>query len=571
MRTQNFYQLSRAAQDRFIDTALRRTVPKPILSRACLRPFPWLWAAATSAGLCAFVILIGWGYGRLDTPFAIVPRWMYGVYALVASLTCYCLLQSVARLSESQHAPFPHGKFIYPAALIDASRPNFGIWPLSDLQSVDLAGHTVALRFSDGTTAKFRARDDAAAQQARERILEAKRELLEATLQDQDLSALDPLLEPRYSNPLAPLAPLAPRAPRWRKFSPVFALLAGVTLALVVGFVRNTLSERRMFAVAVETNTPESYRGYLEHGGARPQVRELLLPSAEFEAIKRTGSLEALEAYARDNPDSKIHGAVQLALREALLRALDEARKAETLAALDAFARTHPSQALVQAEVKAARQALMKRVLTNFRENHASKEADLIPFVEQLLEHLAVHGPRVEVRFHRIVPDSVERADKAVRRDKYFIASMLPSRYFDDEHSQKREELIFGHLAERFRDAFSADALELVHGAHLTSSDKLPEQPDVPTLFISHSTNMGQGIGNLNPNGTFVGVGFLFKAQFVIPGVEQTLQMKYSTWRPPDLLELRKGKITIPGVYLTMADTAFGSFDERLVRWLFRK
>jgi hypothetical protein len=37
------------------------------------------------------------------------------------------------------------------------------------------------------------------------------------------------------------------------------------------------------------------------------------------------------------------------------------------------------------------------------------------------------------------------------------------------------------------------------------------------------------------------------------------------------LLKLRKGQLTIPEVYSTLGDSAFGAFEKRLVGWLFRK
>jgi hypothetical protein len=81
---------------------------------------------------------------------------------------------------------------------------------------------------------------------------------------------------------------------------------------------------------------------------------------------------------------------------------------------------------------------------------------------------------------------------------------------------------------------------------------------------------MGSGIGNLNPSGTFVGVGFLFKGYLKAPGWSTPLETKYSTWKPPELLKLRKGELSVPNVYSSMADAAFGTFETRLLAWLFR-
>jgi hypothetical protein len=462
--------------------------------------------------------------------------------------------------------------FLFPSGVIDARRASLRIHPLEELAESRVANANLQLRFADGSKFGFEAKDAAAAETAREMLVTAKRELLEAKLEsDPDLTSFNPLLAPRYSNPLAPPKAHAPAIPKWRIFTPLFALLLGVAMGSLVGFVRNTLSERKMFTRAVEQNTPGAYQAYLSNGGRREEVEALLLPSAEFEAIKQKGSLDELEKFALDNPTSPVKASIDLELRQALLGALNEAKQAGNFSALDHFAETHPTAKLVHAEIQAARAALMREVLTNFADKHAAKDDELVPFFEKLLQYLAANGPRLEVRFHRIVPDSVPKADEAVSRDKYFIKTMLPSQYFDDERSREREEVIFGHLSERFTQAFKAEALTLVHGKPLASNDEVPERPEVPTLFISHSTNMGQGIRNVKPNGTFVGVGFVFRASFVIPGQEQSLQLKYSTWKPPDLLKLRKGQLTIANVYLTMAESAFSAWDERIVKWLFQK
>ncbi len=573
MRNQDFYELTRSAQDHFIEAVLRRTVPKPIISRSSLLPIPWAWAGGSVGGLVVFCVLVGWGYGSLDNPLAFSPPWMLGLHAFVLSASLFAAFRAAALYLEARKAPFPYGRFVFPAGVIDSSRRHFRIQPMKELSQVEVVGErNVLLQFQDGSRAKFKARDAQAAQTAKERIVTARRQLLEAEIEDQDdLASLDPLLEPRFSNPLAPLGPYTPAVPRWRKFTPLVAVGVGALLAVLVGYIRNTLSERQMYAAAVQADTPEAYRAYMQQGGKRQDVPELRLPTAELKLLQQSNDLKALELYAQEHPESKIKAAIDSALRQGLLTALDEAKKKETFQSLDEFAKAHPSQDLVKAEVKSARKALMKRVLSNFADNHAAENYDeLVPFFEKLLHHLAANGPTVEVRFHRILPDTVQRADETVRKDKHFLQSMLPSQYFDDEHAAKREQVIFEHLQERFEEAFNPDALKLTLGKHLTTAEELPNEPSVPTLFITHSTNMGRGIRNLNPDGTFVGVGFVFKAFFVVPHEQDMLTMKYSTWRPPDLLKLRKAKLTIPEVYLTMADVAFDNFDRRVVRWLFR-
>ncbi len=573
MRIQDFYQLTRPVQDRFIDAAYRRSVPKPIISTTKTEPIPWAWVFGALAGLVLFFVLVGWGYGSLESPLALAPTWMLAVYAAVLGGSLFCALRAVALYSEAKQAPFPYGSFVFPSGVIESRGRFFRIHPMAELSKAEVSARQVSLTFEGGSSAKFTARDAEAAQKAKERIVSARRRVLEAEIDDSlDPSTFDPLLPSRFSNPLAPLGPYTPPVPGWRRFAPLAAVVVGVGLAVLIGFLRNTLSERQMYRAAVAADTPQAYGAYMARGGQRQDVPDLRLPTAELKLLQEDGDLKALEAYAQQHPNSKIREAIENALRVALLQALEEAKKKATFQALDEFAKAHPSQELVQEEVKAARRALMASVLSNFADNHAAEDYDeLIPFFRKLLHYLAANGPTVEIRFHRILPESVQRADETVKKDKYFIASMLPSQYFDDEHAQQRETAVFEHLKERFDKAFSPDALRVTRGKLLTTEEELPDDPKVPTLFITHSSNMGHGIRNLNPNGMFVGVGFVFKAFFVVPKEEQMLSMKYSTWRPPDLLKLRKGKLSIPDVYLTMAEAAFKNFDRRVVRWLFRR
>lgn len=573
MKRLHFYKLPRHIQDRFIQASVGLTIPKPIAIAFAPRPIPWVWIGASALGLGLFSLLLGWGYGDSKSSLALAPGYMLWMYGTALAAMAYSIVQAVAHWTESSHVPYRRGRYLFPGVLIDATRDEFVLRPTSDVQSVEVVGQGgLRVSFQDGSHFDFQRRDAEAAGRAKERLIAGKRELIEADIKndDRERAQLDPLLEPRFSNPLAGTEPLNRPIPSWRKWLPWAATALGLVLGAGCGLVRNTLSERRMFAVAVTENTPESLRAYLERGGQRPEVATLLLPTAELERLKLTASLEELERYSQEHPGSSIQGAIDLAVREALLKALTSAKEAKTVSALDEFMRAHASHKLVLAEVQAARQALMAKAAERFEQDYASNLADLGAFMRKALTTLAERGPELHVRFVRIVPESVEKADKTVRKDPAFNNAMLPSSYFDAERSKVREDKLFASLEQRFSKAFPADTLRLVHAEPLAVNAPIPDQVERPTLFVSHSTNMGSGIGNLNPSGTFVGVGFLFKAHFKTPGWTTPLETKYSTWKPPDLLKLRKGEFTVPQVYTSMADTAFGTFEERLVAWLFR-
>jgi hypothetical protein len=518
-------------------------------------------------------LLLRWGYGDLHSSLALAPVWLSVAYGLALAAAAVAAAKGAASWFELTRYPYRRGWFLFPGVLVDTTKPEFTVIPVARLERAETIGQgRLRVSFEGGNDFEFQRKDEAAAERARERLLAAKRETLEADLKDDEKlrAQLDPLLEPRFSNPLAHNSPLSRPKPTWRFWLPGAVGLIALLLGVGFGGIRNTLSERRLYARAVAEGTPEALHAYLDRGGLRPNVQTVLLPTAELEALERQGSLEDLERYSQQHPDSAIRGAIDLAVRDALLQALTTAKEAKSISALDAFTRSHASHALVLQEVQAARRTLLARAAESFVRDFAAPGSDLGPFIEKALSSLAEKGPDVEVRFERIVPDSVAKADKVVSKDPHFLAVMLPSQYFDEAHSKAREEKLFQALEQRFSKAFAPDVLHLVHAAPLTPNAAIPDTVERPTLFISHSTNMGSGIGNLNPSGTFVGVGFLFKANFKTPGWTTPVEIKYSTWKPPDLLKLRKAKISIPDVYLSMADAAFGTFEERLVAWLFR-
>jgi hypothetical protein len=571
MKRVRFYALTRNAQDRFI-AATRGAVPRPLLVRLVGAPFPWVWAFCSVLSLTTFVVLVRWGYGDLYNDVALAPKSWIVAFGLTLVAAIFCGLQAVARFMEARKLPFARGHYLFPSAWFDATSVDFKVRSLLEVRAVEVSGSTVTVRFADGV-GSFPLPKGTEAGAIEEAIQTAKNELQAARVNGdlQHESSLDPAAEPRYSNPLAPRAAHRPQTPGFRKLALPIALVLGGLLGTLSGLYRNRSSERLLYVTARTLDTPEAYRAYLARGGARPDVGQLLLPNAELRRVVELRSLAALESYAMGQQNSVIKPAVDLALRSALLDALEKAKEPKSMTALAEFSRSHPQfGGLVANEVRAARRELMRALGERFVRDFASKTDGLEPLVMALMQRLADKGPRLAVRFQRVVPESVERADKIVQRDKFFAKVMLPSQYFDAEHSTERERVLFEHLHARFSEAFPKDALELVLGEPLDGTGPLPTSVDEPTLALSHSTNMGSGIPNQKPNGTFVGIGFLFRAKFFVPGGPSPLETKHSIWRLPDLLRLRKGTVTIPQVYLNMADDAFSSFDAKVLGWLFK-
>lgn len=576
MIRQSFYQLSRVIQDRFIDAAQGRTIPEPIL--LALAPpgrAVRYWSIASAVALVATAAALAVGYGNLSSGWALAPQSAVLVYGALASLCLWCAARAFIAQHVAKSVPYLRGRFVFPACLVDTTRSDFVIYPVTDLTRAEVVGgRRVALQFSgqQSGSARFEFEADSAdaAATACEALVSWKRELLERELQGVERVQLDPLSEPRYSNPLSSrVGRQRPTVPFRHLVVPV-CLVAGFGLGFGLGNVRNVLSERRLFARAVHDNSPAAYRAYLERGGTRPEVASLLLPRAELAALVQGTDLAALEAYSVANPDSAIRVEIDAVLRERLLAELNVATRERTLAALEKFQREHAAALpLVAKEVRSVRLSILNEVFERFVPR-AAETPGLLPFMKAVMAHVAEHGPVLQVRFQRIIPESSARADELVRNDKYFNAALVPSQYFEEARLEPWMQLVFQRVFRGFGLIFPTDVLDVQRGPALPIAPDLPTNAATPTLAISYSTNMGRGIPNRNPTGTFFGVGFLFQARLLLDSAKP-VELRYSTWKPPDLLKLREGKLKIADVYQNMANDAFKSFDTRIGAWLFKR
>lgn len=568
MKRTPFYTLKRPLQERFIAATKGLTVPAPLAHEALKTRLPVMWMLGSGAAFAGFALVLGAGYGKLDSSIAIAPGWMFWVYGLLLGCSVWCGIQAWLQFQRRQRSPFIFGVYLFPAVVVDARTANLDSYPLTEGAKIGVEGRNLVVHV-EGRAWTFVMVSNEEARQVQQ---ELEQGLRDAATSGAEWHKFDPFAEPRYSSPLTSRERMAPFAPRWVKWSPLLAGLVASIIAPLTGATRNLLSERRMYGVAVERNTPSAYRDYLARvgEGKRPDVREVRLPTAELNELKAQGDLGALEQWALQNEESKIKVAIDAVLRQELLNELVAVARKESLAAVQEFVASHPKHALVETEIKNVRKKLTRRTFQEYTEAFASRTEGSNDAIEALLGYIAEHDSKVDVRFQRILTDKVARADQVVRNSKYYAPVMLPSQYFDSKASTAREDGLYQHFQERFRSAFKPDVVDLIRGEAVEPGQPAPTKLERPLLLVSHSITMGHGIGNTHPNGIFVGVGFLFEAQLFVPSQDKPLKLRYSTWRMPDLTKLREGKLTIPQVYQQMSDVAFEAFDKRLVDWLVR-
>src|SRR5690606_6575193 len=237
-------------------------------------------------------------------------------------------------------------------------------------------------------------------------------------------------------------------------------------------------------------NSEASYRAYIERGGERADVREILLPRAELLAV--SGDLAAVEKYAAANPQSNIRDAIDAVLRLELLKELRRVRAESDLAAIEAFKEQHPDYEIVENELAEARKEVFTAAVKQFEARYSPNEK-VRDFIEALIEYSEQHNPTVVVRFVRTLPPSIERADSAIRRSAYFTGNKaIPSQYFDGEYAEDREARAAKTLIGALQSAFSPTILSFTFDSEASPPDPGAE-PKVPTLTIDYKTEMSGG------------------------------------------------------------------------------
>lgn len=569
MKRTPFYTLKRPLQERFLAATRGQTIPAPLAFKGPKARIPLSWASASLTALVLLCVSLTVGYGDLGSSIAIVPGWAYGVYGALLALALWTGAQAWAAFQKHKASPYEIGAYLFPAVLIDATPGFLECYPLHEGAQVAASGRTLTVKVANRTW-QFELDSSAHAEQANEAVAQALRE---CALPSVEWHRFDPMAEPRYSSPFTSRERMEPFRPMWLKLSPVIAVAIASVIAPMLGGARNLLSERSLYMKAVSKDTPEVYRSYLERAGSkkRPDVADVRLPTAELNRLKEAGDTKALEEWAIAQGDSTIKPAIDIVVRQALLNELVEVSRKESIGAVRDFVAGHPKHELVAVEVRNLRKRLTKRLTKDFIDNHAATKTEGVDVaMSNLLDFLAEHGHTVDVRFQRIVDPRVKRADNIVSNSKYFAPSMLPSQYFDGQRARVREDAMYKVFEERFRRAFKPDVVELLRGEPIEPGQNPPDKLERPQLLIAHSITMGHGIGSKNPNGIFVGVGFTFEASLTTPGDDKPLKLRYSTWRMPDLVKLREGKVNIPQVYENMADVAFDAFTKRLEEWLVR-
>ena len=150
----DFYRLSRPMQDRFAAATRRTAPPAPILFGPAPRTRAWGYLGASGVFLLAAGILLHAGWGEVSSPLALHGTKALALDVALLAAAAYCVVHAAAILRGLEVMPWRPGMFLFPAAVVDARRPVFQVWPVTESESVERVvspGPGLALRMRDGT------------------------------------------------------------------------------------------------------------------------------------------------------------------------------------------------------------------------------------------------------------------------------------------------------------------------------------------------------------------------------------------------------------------------------------
>lgn len=577
MRSVDFFGLSRAAQDHFLDSTNGTQPPTPVLlMRGGPRSHRAGWIVAV-VGLVLAGLLFQRGFGEVSNGAVVHGLPLIGAWVLVFVLIFGGLLHALAGERAITALPWKAGIYAFPRSVVDARRDTLRMYDVEELQRIDGEGGTVRLVYPTASFT-FEGNTEVAAR--------ARIEIEQARTQGEPVDpkarpSMSPVAEPRVSSPLAPTEARKPGAPSWVRLRFVYAAALALLVGPALWFARNTVSDDRAFAAARSHNDVTSYRAYLSNGVKhRDEVSKTLLPRAELKLAEQQNSVDAILAYQKAHPSSAVQKDVDVALRTAMLAELEVAKKENTLAALQAFAKKRPEHGLAP-ELKSATHAVYQNALAAFKTVANEKDPQVIAFFERVLAYAEAHNePKVEIRFREQPSTSMGRADKYVTKQPLFNGeTSYPSKYFEGGKFAAVEGELAKTLIEKLSASFPVEILTFVKGAPVPAEGDTLPVTTVPTMFIQHRVEWtGTAYPSQRPRGIYVGLNYHFDEQLVIPSDQKPWKLHAVIVKnvPTNVLKDFKEAPGSPGdaekaVYEAMNREGFEAFGQRIVGALYKK
>ncbi|MGH7436903.1 MAG: hypothetical protein ACRENE_14620 [Polyangiaceae bacterium] len=539
----DFYRLPRPVQDRFAAATRRAAPPAPLLFEPAPRTRVWAFLGA-GGGLTLFaIVLLEVGWGNVASALSIHKAGMLGVDAFLFAAAAYCVLHAVAILRTMESMPWRPGMYLFPANVVDARAPMLHVWAVADSEGVErvTSPHPgLALRMRDGSRVVVGAAGAAEVERADTTLAARRGELAQAIAEENPhlLAELDPLHDSALSSPIGPSEAMKRTTPTWVRLDWACAAALGVLLGLIVGDLRNAMSDAAMYRDIAGGGTIAQLKEYLSRGGKHSdEVSDVMLPRAELKEAQAAGTVAAIKDFGKAHPGSKIQPEIDAALRQAMLVDLEKAKAAGTVSALDAFAKANPDK-LVDRELAAARHALYVKAFAAWSEK-AQVDAPTRAFVQRLVTWVEKNGPACDVRFRLQPSKSMDDADKSVVKSGHYPGpDAKPSKYTTPEMLHPREDQVAKDVAQAFADAFPPDILSMQ--PRETLAGDAPPTANVPVLLIEYSPEWTRAnTACTRPPTVFAGLAFTFETAFSLPDGSPPVKLSTRAWRGAELWKIK--------------------------------
>jgi hypothetical protein len=574
MQIVDFFSLERSLQDRFVEAANGAVPPTPLAFKpARPRAGVLVWWAVCLVGTIGTIALLGVGFGSLESPFALLGTPWAVVLAALIAFSVFGALRALALDHDRDSLPYRAGAYVFPIGVVDAQTEVVRVYRFPELSDVSRRDKRVTLRFEKASF-EFETADPAIAEQLMQ-LVEQHRQRVSGDFgppSSRELAGLDPLADTGFKSPFTPSEPRRKTSPRWLRFGWLAAVLAGAVLGPLAWKGRNFLSEERLYAHARSQNTTAALRAYLQRGGARPEVSEVLLPQAELRAAIAQDNVQALEAFMGRAQHAKIEAEVQAALKKALLKELAEVAATGSLAKLQEFERSQQHKKLIENEIVAKRAELFQKAARGFSAVAQPSTPGLVGAFGRLLFYAQKNGPEVQIVFRRRQADSSKDAEAQLQKSAYYLGpDSLPSQFFRAEDWQAREADVGRELEERLNREFPPDILRFKLAPAIEDDGTDAPKLDKPTLLITHRTEMSGTFMSKKPRGAFVGVGVMVRSSLLIPGDDQPpISFKFSAWLPPDMKRWEQPGATPRDVYESVARDGLSRYAKKQLQFFLK-
>ncbi|HXK20520.1 MAG TPA: hypothetical protein VNG33_22070, partial [Polyangiaceae bacterium] len=540
---------------------------------ARLRPGVLAWWGGSLVAIVSAVGVLAAGFGALNSPRSILGLPWAIVLALLVALAVFAALRALSLNHDRDSLPYRAGAYVFPIGVVDAQTAVVRVYRFPQLSDVTRRERRVSLTFEGGVHFEFDTADPALAEQLLQHVEQNRQRVSgdSGPPSSRELAALDPLADTGFKSPFTPTEPRRKSSPRWLRFGPVEAILAGAVLGPLLWKARNYVSEERLYIAARNLGTTSAFRTYLQRGGARPDVSQVLLPHAELQEAIAKNSVAGIEEFMARGKHEQIDVEVQAALKKALLAELTDVAAKNSLTLLQNFERDQPHHDLVQKELEQKRAELYQRVVRAFTAAAQPSTPGLVGIFGRLLFYAQKHGPEVEIAFRRRPVDSKD-TETALTKSAYFITNdMRPSRYFRPEDWAKREAEVGGEIEARLNREFPPDVLHFKLVPAMDDDGTDAPKVTKPMLIITHRDELSGGFMSKKPRGIFVGLGLMVRSVLLIPSDDQPpLAFKFSAWLAPDLKKWEQPGTTPKDIYEALAKDGLSKYEKKQLAFLLK-